>query len=80
VPRIEDGVAQKAWFCGPPDQFVSFLRRIEEKYPGLEDIILQWPEGMPWHEFRDQLSMFAKHVMPAFVGQQTATVASHADD
>ena len=72
VPRIEDGVQQKAWFCGPPDQFVAFLRELEQKYPGLEDLILQWPEGMPWPEFRDQLSTFAKDVMPAFATQGTA--------
>ncbi len=72
VPSIEDGVQQKAWFCGPPEQFVSFLRELEQKYPGLEDLILQWPEGMPWPEFRDQLSAFAKDVMPAFITKGTA--------
>jgi len=72
VPSIEDGVQQKAWFCGPPEQFISFIRDLEEKYPGLEDLMLQWPEGMPWPEFRDQLSIFAKDVMPAFITQGTA--------
>ena len=72
VPSIEDGVQQKAWFCGPPEQFISFLRDLEQKYPGLEDLILQWPEGMPWPEFKEQLSSFAKDVMPAFSTQGTA--------
>jgi len=75
IPRIEDGVEQRAWFCGPSDQFVTFLRGLEEKYPGLEDIILHWPEGMPWKEFRDQLTTFAKEVMPAFSARSAATVA-----
>ena len=70
TPRIEDGVAQKAWFCGNPDDFIGFLREIEDKYPGLEDIVLQWPEGMPWHEFKEQLSVFAADVMPAFTGDR----------
>ena len=78
VPRIEDGVEQKAWFCGTSEQFVSFLRDFEEKYPGLEDMVLQWPEGMPWPEFKDQLSIFAKEVMPAFTGQRT--VAGDSDN
>ena len=72
TPRIEDGVDQKAWFCGNPDDFIGFLREIEEKYPGLEDIVLQWPEGMPWDEFRNQLSIFADEVMPAFTGREAA--------
>ena len=66
IPSIEEGVEQKVWACGPPEQFVELLRGFEEKYPGLEDIILQWPEGMPWHQFREQLTMFAEGVMPAF--------------
>lgn len=74
TPHIEDGVQQKAWFCGPPSNFVSYLKEMEEKYPGLEDIVLQWPEGMPWPEFKEQLSTFAKEVMPAFSPQRAAAV------
>lgn len=74
TPYIEDGVHQKAWFCGPPSSFVTFLKDVEEKYPGLEDIVLQWPEGMPWPEFKEQLSSFAREVMPAFSAQRAAPV------
>ena len=66
VPSIEDGVEQKVWACGPPETVVVMLKEFEEKYPGLEDIILHWPEGMPWFEFREQLTLFAQGVMPAF--------------
>ena len=75
APSIEDGVQQKAWFCGTPGEFIKYLREMEETYPGLEDFILQWPEGMPWAEFKDQLSVFAKEVMPAFTGQISAAAA-----
>ena len=75
APSIEDGVQQKAWFCGTPGEFIKYLREMEEAYPGLEDFILQWPEGMPWAEFKDQLSVFAKEVMPAFTGQISAAAA-----
>jgi alkanesulfonate monooxygenase SsuD/methylene tetrahydromethanopterin reductase-like flavin-dependent oxidoreductase (luciferase family) len=77
VPAIEEGVEQKVWFCGPPDRFVQYLREVEEKYPGLEDIILHWPEGMPWLEFRDQLTAFSQEVMPAFAtpGRRSAAKA-----
>jgi hypothetical protein len=73
-------VQQKAWFCGPPDGFVKFLKGMEEKYPGLEDVVLQWPEGMPWLEFKDQLSVFAKEVMPAFTSRRAAIVAGDDSD
>jgi len=68
VPSIEEGVDQKVWLCGPSSLVIDRLREVEQKYPGLEDIILQWPEGMPWLEFREQLTLFAGDVMPAFGG------------
>ena len=68
TPRIEDGVKQRAWICGPPEEFVAFLRDLERKYPGLEHIILHWAEGMPRREFMEQLTLFATEVMPAFRG------------
>ena len=69
TPRIEDGVEQKAWICGPPSHQIEFLKEIEEKYPGLENIILHWPEGMPRDEYLSQLRIFAEEVMPAFTGR-----------
>jgi alkanesulfonate monooxygenase SsuD/methylene tetrahydromethanopterin reductase-like flavin-dependent oxidoreductase (luciferase family) len=78
TPYIEDGVQQKAWFCGPPSSFVTFLKEMEAKYPGLEDIVLQWPEGMPWPEFKEQLSTFAREVMPAFSAQRATAVGGDA--
>ena len=69
TPHIEDGVQQKAWFCGPAEDFVAFLKDLEEKYPGLEHVILHWAEGMPRAEFMEQLRAFAKDVMPAFSGR-----------
>ena len=52
-----------------PDKFIETFRELEEKYPGLEDIVLQWPEGMPWHELSAQLEIFSKEVLPAFQGR-----------
>ena len=76
-PRIEDGVEQKAWICGPPEKFVQFLREMESKYPALEHIVLHWAEGMPQREFMEQLKLFAKEVMPAF---QRPKVTAAGDD
>ena len=60
------GVEQKAWICGPAEDFVEHLREIERKYPGLEHVILHWPEGMPRDAFLNQVRLFAKEVMPEF--------------
>jgi alkanesulfonate monooxygenase SsuD/methylene tetrahydromethanopterin reductase-like flavin-dependent oxidoreductase (luciferase family) len=66
VPSLAEGVKQKAWFCGPPSQVVDGIKSIEAKYPGLEDFMIHWAEGLPPDEFKEQLRWFARDVMPAF--------------
>src|SRR5690348_8556296 len=66
LPTIRDGVAQKAWLCGPPSQVIDDLKMYQEKYPGLDQVLVHWAEGMPPAEFKEQLRTFAREVMPAF--------------
>src|SRR5712692_7087375 len=66
VPSLAEGVKQKAWFCGPPEQIIDGIKSIEAKYPGLEDFMIHWAEGLPPAEFIEQLRWFARDVMPAF--------------
>jgi alkanesulfonate monooxygenase SsuD/methylene tetrahydromethanopterin reductase-like flavin-dependent oxidoreductase (luciferase family) len=73
VPNIEEGVRQKAWLIGPPSVVIERLRELEAEYPGLEHIVLHWPEGMPADEWIQQLRAFARDVMPSF-GRVTAEV------
>src|SRR5919198_1057556 len=63
IPSLRDGVEQKAWLCGPPGQGIDGIRSIERKYPGLEDFMIHWAEGLPPEEFKDQLRLFARDVM-----------------
>ena len=66
VPTLREGVKQKAWFCGTPAQVIDGIKSIEAKYPGLEDFMIHWAEGLPPDEFIEQLQWFAREVMPAF--------------
>jgi alkanesulfonate monooxygenase SsuD/methylene tetrahydromethanopterin reductase-like flavin-dependent oxidoreductase (luciferase family) len=66
IPSLRDGVEQKAWFCGPPAQVIAGIKSIEAKYPGLEDFMVHWAEGLSPAEFTEQLRWFAREVMPAF--------------
>jgi len=66
LPTIRDGVEQKAWLCGPPSHVIKGLREFERRYPGLDQVMIRWAEGMPPKEFREQLAWFAREVMPAF--------------
>jgi hypothetical protein len=40
----------------------------EERYPGLDQMMIHWAEGIPPAEFKEQLRWFARDVMPAFSG------------
>ena len=68
VPKLSDGVKQKAWFCGPPAEVIDSIKSVEAKYPGLEHFMIHWAEGLGPKEFKEQLRWFAKDVMPAFKG------------
>ena len=46
TPSLKDGVAQKAWFCGPPAQVIDGIKSIAAKYPGLENFMIHWAEGL----------------------------------
>jgi hypothetical protein len=70
APSIREGVAQKAWLCGPPALVIEQIREFEARYPGLEHMMIHWAEGMPPKEFKEQLSWFARDVMPAFAGRR----------
>jgi hypothetical protein len=72
IPSIRDGVKQKAWFCGTPAEVIEGIKSIEAKYPGLEDFMIHWAEGLSPAEFKDQLRRFAREVMPAFQGAKMA--------
>jgi alkanesulfonate monooxygenase SsuD/methylene tetrahydromethanopterin reductase-like flavin-dependent oxidoreductase (luciferase family) len=69
VPTIEEGLKQKAWLVGTAESVTRRLRELEDEYPGLEDIVLHWPEGMGASEWKAQLRRFAAEVMPSFQRQ-----------
>jgi alkanesulfonate monooxygenase SsuD/methylene tetrahydromethanopterin reductase-like flavin-dependent oxidoreductase (luciferase family) len=65
----EDVLQKRAWFCGTSDETIAYLKEVEERYPGLEHIILGFPMGATAAQFKEQLTRFAEAVMPAFQRQ-----------
>ena len=63
--KVADGIQQKAWFCGPPSHVIDGIKSVAAKYPGLEDFMIHWAEGLSPKEFKEQLRWFARDVMPA---------------
>ena len=67
--NFRDVLDKKAWFAGTSEDTIAYLKEFEEKYPGLEHIVLGFPMGASAAQFKEQLTRFAKQVMPSFRGQ-----------
>jgi alkanesulfonate monooxygenase SsuD/methylene tetrahydromethanopterin reductase-like flavin-dependent oxidoreductase (luciferase family) len=72
LPRIEEAIANGGFLCGAPEQIVEHLKKLEERYPGLERISVSLSVGVPRSVALEQLERFATEVMPAFKQPVTA--------
>ena len=68
VPRVEHYMKTGAWFAGTPEELISHLRWIEERFPGLETVSLSMPMGTPESIMLEQYRIVGEAVMPAFKG------------
>ena len=58
-----------AWFAGPPEELVAYLKSLEATYPGLEHVHLSNSMGTPQNVMLEQLAWLGKEVMPSFVAR-----------
>ena len=65
---LENGVHNRSWLCGPPGDIVAYLKEVERRYPGLDHVMIAWAIGTPRDLMVEQLTRFAREVMPAFRG------------
>jgi alkanesulfonate monooxygenase SsuD/methylene tetrahydromethanopterin reductase-like flavin-dependent oxidoreductase (luciferase family) len=68
VARVEHYMKSGAWFAGTPEELISHLRWIEERFPGLETVSLSMPMGTPESIMLEQYRIVGEAVMPAFKG------------
>jgi alkanesulfonate monooxygenase SsuD/methylene tetrahydromethanopterin reductase-like flavin-dependent oxidoreductase (luciferase family) len=66
LPTLEEAVKKGAFLCGPPALLIEQLKRLEERYPGLERVSVSHPVSTPQALILEQLEWFAAEVMPAF--------------
>ena len=66
MATLEKGVDNRSWLCGPPSDIVAYLKEMQARYPGLEHIMIAWALGTPRALMIEQLTRFAREVMPAF--------------
>ena len=69
VPTVEHYGKVGAWFAGPPEELVAYLKSLETTYPGLEHVHLSNSMGTPQNVMLEQLAWLGKEVMPSFVAR-----------
>lgn len=74
LPTVRDLMRSGGWIVGPPDRIVARLREIEEMYPGLDEIMVGHPVGLPRATIEQQLAAFAGEVMPAMASRRQPAV------
>jgi alkanesulfonate monooxygenase SsuD/methylene tetrahydromethanopterin reductase-like flavin-dependent oxidoreductase (luciferase family) len=75
LPRIEDAVKAGGFLTGPPAVVIEQLKKLEERYPGLDRVTVSLSVGVPLSEALEQLEWFAREVMPAFKGAKVVAPA-----
>jgi hypothetical protein len=75
LPRIEEAIRAGGVLCGSPEEIIGHLKKLEERYPGLERVMVSLSVGVPQAVVLEQLERFATEVMPAFQGVPEAAVA-----
>jgi len=66
---LENGVRNRAWLCDTPANIVAYLKEVERRYPALDHIMIAWALGTPRDLMIEQLTRFAREVIPAFGGR-----------
>jgi alkanesulfonate monooxygenase SsuD/methylene tetrahydromethanopterin reductase-like flavin-dependent oxidoreductase (luciferase family) len=66
LPTIDDAVAAGSWLVGPAERLIDAIGRVQEAYPGLEEIMVAQPVGARPETISEQLHRFAEEVLPAF--------------
>ena len=66
VPTLESFIATGAWYAGPPEGLIAYLKELEARYPGMEHINLSTPMGTPEARMLEQFKWVSEAVMPAF--------------
>jgi alkanesulfonate monooxygenase SsuD/methylene tetrahydromethanopterin reductase-like flavin-dependent oxidoreductase (luciferase family) len=67
VPTVEDYMKVGAWFAGPPEELIAYLRSLEDKFPGLEHVHLSNSMGTPQEAMVEQIARLGTEVMPKFL-------------
>jgi len=68
VPSLEHFMKTGAWFAGTPEELTAYLQNLQSRFPGLQYVNVSTSMGTPEAVMLEQLTWFAREVMPKFKG------------
>src|SRR2546427_689153 len=68
VPALEHFMKTGAWFAGTPEELTAYLMDLQSRFPGLQYVNMSTSMGTPQAVMLEQLTCFAREVMPKFKG------------
>jgi alkanesulfonate monooxygenase SsuD/methylene tetrahydromethanopterin reductase-like flavin-dependent oxidoreductase (luciferase family) len=66
VPSLDHYMKLGSWFAGTPQQLIEHLKKLEERFPGMQHINLSTSLCTPKAVMLEQFQRVAEEVMPAF--------------
>ena len=75
VPTLDHYMETVAWYAGPPEGLVAYLKELEARYPGMEHINLSTPMATPEAVMLEQFQWVSEAVMPHFSKARAKIVA-----
>ncbi len=63
---IDDAIEAGSWVCGPPELLIEKITELQERFPGLQEIMVAQPVGAQPTMVLEQMERFGKEVLPAF--------------
>ncbi len=67
LPTVPDLIRSGAWICGPPDHVYTRICEIQDRFPGVQRMIMQAGAlGIPPSAMRRDLEWFGREVLPRF--------------
>lgn len=72
VPTIEQFIGAGSWFAGTSDGLVTFLKQLEERFPGIEHVSLNMPMATPQSKMVEIIQQVGEEVIPEFSSRRAS--------